>query len=93
MQHVEGLFAPDLTDNHPPRPLPVGYARPDGWVTKLLIDAESVDRLPERFVVDPDYHAELRRAAAARPGPFYVHPPRGTVWSVPRPDPDWLTAP
>jgi hypothetical protein len=79
------------TDTVPPDVLPVGFARPSGYVTKLLIDAGSVDRVADRFTVAPDYLPELRRAVEGKSGPVYVHPPRGKVWAQPKPEPDWLT--
>ena len=69
---------------------PVGFSRPDGYVTKLLVDPASVDRLPERFVIDPAYLDEVRRLAAGRTKPFYVHPPRNKVWAPPKPEPEWI---
>jgi hypothetical protein len=62
--------------------IPAGYARPDGTVSKLLLDAQSVEKVPTTFEVEEAYLAALRAEAASRSDPaeqFYVHPPRGAV--------------
>ncbi|OWK46347.1 hypothetical protein [Fimbriiglobus ruber] len=64
---------------HTPTDFPVAHVRPDGTVSKLLLDARSVDRLTERFEVDPDYVVSLRVTAAREPGLFYSHPPPAAV--------------
>jgi hypothetical protein len=66
-----------------PAAFPVGYAAPDGTVTKLLLDAGSVERVGQRYEVDPAYLAALRERAAGEPGLFYAHPPAGAVRSRP----------
>ena len=68
-------------DNWPmtPAPLPVATQRPDGTVSKMLMDKESVDRVAEVFVAEPAYISALRAQAAKHPGLFYAHPPRGAV--------------
>jgi hypothetical protein len=62
-----------------PPVLPFGYVAPDGRVTKLLVDAESVERLPQRYEVTPEYLEEVRGRVAGRSRPIYVHPPPGAV--------------
>lgn len=66
---------------------PAAFVRDDGVVTKLLVDARSVEQVPQRFAVDPPYRAEMMRRAAAEPGLFYLHPPRGAVTSFCPPQP------
>jgi hypothetical protein len=68
-------------DNWPMTPVefPVGFARPDGTVSKMLLDPASVERVATRYDVDPAYLAELRERAARETGLFYAHPPRGAV--------------
>jgi hypothetical protein len=68
-------------DNWPfsPSPFPVAYVREDGTVSKMLLNAASIENVAVRFQVDPAYLAELKREADGRGGLFYVHPPRGTV--------------
>jgi hypothetical protein len=69
------------TDNWPMTParFPVAFIRPDGTVSKMLLDAESVERVAEVFETSPTYLMELRSRAAGRAEPFYAHPPHGTV--------------
>jgi hypothetical protein len=64
-----------------PSELPVGFARPDGMVTKLLLDAASVERVGQQYEADPGYLSALRERAATEPGLFYAHPPAGAVRS------------
>lgn len=68
-------------DNWPmtPAPLPVATQRPDGTVSKMLMDKESVDRVAVVFEAEPAYISALRAEAAKKPGLFYAHPPRGAV--------------
>jgi hypothetical protein len=68
---------------HDPPDLPVAHVRPDGTVSKLLLDAGSVEKVGERFMADPSYLAALRVRAAAEPGYFYAHPPAGAVRARP----------
>ena len=73
----------DQRDGWPyfPAEHPVGYAAPDGTVTKLLLNAASVERVGQRYEVDPAYLSALRERAAGEPGLFYAHPPAGAVRS------------
>lgn len=64
---------------HTPSELPIGFATPDGEVKKLLLDAESVERIGQRYEVDPEYLSVLRERAAGESGLFYAHPPAGAV--------------
>ncbi len=68
-------------DNWPmtPSALPVGYARPDGTVSKMLVDPENVDAAGVTYEVEPAYLVALRSEAVGKRGPFFVHPPRGAV--------------
>ena len=62
-----------------PVDLPLGFARPDGTVSKMLLDAEAVEKLPKRYEVEPGYLATLQERAARASRLFYVHPPRARV--------------
>lgn len=64
-----------------PAEFPVGYAAPDGTVTKLLLNSQSVERVGQRYEVEPGYLAALRERAAVESGLFYAHPPAGAVRS------------
>jgi hypothetical protein len=81
-------------DNWPlsPVPLPVAHVRPDGTVSKMLIDSRSIDRAAEVYEIDPSYLEELRADAARRPlvprDPYYFPTWPGT----PDPPPDRLYA-
>ncbi len=68
-------------DNWPrtPADLPVGFERPDGTVSKLLLDAGSVGRVGERYEADPAYLAALTERAARERGLFFADPPAGAV--------------
>ena len=61
---------------------PVAFIRPDGVVTKILVDARSVSRLSDFFTVDPAYAAQAVRDGETHSGPFYLHPPDGAVQSL-----------
>lgn len=61
---------------------PVAFIRPDGVVTKILVDARSVSRLSDFFTVDPAYAAQAARDGQTHSGPFYLHPPDGAVQSL-----------
>jgi hypothetical protein len=73
-----GVLVYHILPDSPPA-LPFGYVGPDGSVTKLLVDAASVERLPERYLVTPEYLAEARARVAGRTGMLYLHPPPGAV--------------
>jgi hypothetical protein len=73
-----GVLVYHILQGSPPA-LPFGYAGPDGSVTKLLVDAASVERLPERYHVTPEYLDEARAKVAGRAGMLYLHPPPGAV--------------
>jgi hypothetical protein len=68
-------------DNWPmtPSPFPVAFVRPDGTVSKMLLDAGGVENVARVYEVDPGYLEQLRAEAAGRTDPFYAHPPRGAV--------------
>ena len=57
-------------------PLPFLY---NGRVTKLLVDAESLERLPARFAVDATYFQEITTKYRGRQGLFYLTPPKEKV--------------
>jgi hypothetical protein len=59
--------------------LPIGFVRPDGTVSKMLIDPESLANTSAQFDIEAGYLAFLQHRAARETGLFYVHPPRGTV--------------
>ena len=63
-------------DNWPmtPADFPVAYARPDGRITKMILDSKSVERVAELFETDPEFMVSLREEATNRKGPFYSHP-------------------
>lgn len=61
--------------------LPVAVGHASGEVTVLLVDRESAPRLPDRFVVAPDYWPALQRIAAQASTPVYVYPAPGAVRS------------
>lgn len=61
--------------------LPTAVGHGNGAVTALLVDADSADRLRDRFQVDVAYWPELSRLAAAAATPVYLHPPPGAVRS------------
>src|SRR6185295_14648415 len=58
---------------------PLGFALPDGRVTKVLADECSLAWLPVRFRVAPAYLDSVRRERGARSGLFYLNPPAGAV--------------
>lgn len=74
-------------DHYPVNPpdLPVVFVRPDGTVSKMLLNAASVGRVPERFEVDPEYFAVLRAQASGHYCVYFEHPPRGAVRVRPAP--------
>jgi hypothetical protein len=78
-----GVFADRITDLDLAllRVMPIGFARPDGTVSKLLVDRESLPRLDRLFVVDPIYLSRVGAQAADRSGPYYLNPPEGAVRS------------
>lgn len=63
--------------------LPVGFARPHGTVTKLLVVKGCESRLSRYFVVTAEYREELLARIAEAETPTYIHPPRGTVTTNP----------
>lgn len=63
--------------------LPVGFARPHGTVTKLLVVNGCESRLSRYFVVSPEYLPELLARIAEAETPTYLHPPRGAVTTNP----------
>jgi len=58
---------------------PIVHVRPNGTVSKMLLEPASVEKVNERFAVDPDYMTTLREQAARESGRFYAHPPHGAV--------------
>src|SRR5262249_39170404 len=76
-----------------PGRLPIAYAREDGVVTKMLVhpDPESIARVGKNYQTDPEYLAELRRAAENRSGPSCAPPPPGKAQlrAAPPPEPGW----
>ncbi len=58
-------------------PVPVGFADPEGNITKVLVDGEDLDAVAKTFVVTPEYLATLHNEAARQGRFFYSHPPRG----------------
>jgi hypothetical protein len=92
---VERVTHREMVDQEWTRPqtLPVAYVRDDGVVTKILIHPATVERVNERFRVDPEYMIELRQEAAGRSEWFYAHPPPGKVTANPEPPKDWWRDP
>ena len=76
-RQLHGEFADPVAE------LPVGFARPNGAVTKLLVVKGCESRLSRYFVVSPDYLPELLARIAAAETPTYLHPPRGAVTTNP----------
>jgi hypothetical protein len=70
---------------HVPADFPIGFARPDGTISKMLLGPSEVDRVPVRYEVTPEFLAELRERAGRERGLFYVHPPHGAVRVRPAP--------
>jgi hypothetical protein len=68
-----------------PSRLPVGYSRPDGTISKMLVDPRDLDAVTRAYETDPEYLTALRAEAVGRSGPFFAHPPRGTVRLRPPP--------
>jgi hypothetical protein len=66
-----------------PEYLPIPFVTPRGKVTKLLVDAESLDRLGDEFRIDPAYLATVRQKYHDRRGLFFLTPPSGKVWARP----------
>ena len=64
---------------HVPTSFPVTFVRDDGTVSKMLLDAASVDELAARYEVDPAYLSVIRERVSGVRGPFFANPPRGTV--------------
>ena len=78
---VERQSGPEVVGSVSPR-LPVLFGRPDGEVTKVLLDRHGLDRLAGKFErIDPDVLAAMRGAAADTP--TYFHPKAGTAWAKP----------
>jgi hypothetical protein len=69
------------TDGWPyiPADFPVCHVRPDGTVSKMLLDPGSVEKVNERYQVDPAFMEKLRGRAASESVRFYSHPPYGAV--------------
>lgn len=63
---------------------PVAFFTDDGIATKVLVDGKSLDRLAQRFRVDPGYLEMVKQKYSGREGWFYLDPPRGAI--VARPD-------
>jgi hypothetical protein len=98
MEHVPQAYMPEAevfvertrgVDNYPltAPDLPVAFARPDGTVSKMVLDHASLDKLAARFEVDPEYLAGLRGRASGFACLFFEHPPRGAVRVRPAPQP------
>jgi hypothetical protein len=62
-----------------PADFPIGYARPDGTISKMALDPASVEKVSQRYEVDANYMVVLREEAAHESGVFFVHPPNGAV--------------
>jgi hypothetical protein len=62
-----------------PAALPAAYVTLDGRVTKILVDASTLQRLPTTFRMAPAYFRQVCREYAGRRGPFYLTPPSGSV--------------
>jgi hypothetical protein len=76
-----------------PADFPLAFARPDGTVSKMILTPADVEKVAQRYEVDPAFletlraeAAERKARAAGRPEPrdqkalvFYVHPPHGAV--------------
>ncbi len=60
-------------DNWPltPSDYPIAFVRPDGSVSKMILDPASVEKVAERFEVDPQVLVSLRKRAAHERGLFY----------------------
>ncbi len=76
-RQLHGEFADPLAE------LPVGFARLNGAVTKMLVVKGCESRLGKYFVVSPDYLPEVLARIAAAETPTYIHPPRGAVTTNP----------
>jgi hypothetical protein len=72
-------------DQYNPAWLPLPFVTNNGRVTKILLDRESLERLPSKFVVDTGYWNVVRQAYQNRPGLFYLNPPRDMVKLEPIP--------
>lgn len=76
-RQLHGEFADPVAE------LPVGFARPHGTVTKLLVVRGCESRLSRYFVVSPEYRPELLARIVEAETPTYLHPPRGAVTTNP----------
>ena len=76
-RQLHGEFADPVAE------LPVGFARPTGAVTTMLVVTGCETRLSKYFVVSPEYLSELLARIATAETPTYIHPPRGTVTTNP----------
>jgi hypothetical protein len=59
--------------------VPVAYFRPDGVVTNLLVDQESLPSVANRYIVDSTYFDQVTRRFEGTTGYFYLTPPAGAV--------------
>lgn len=68
-------------DNWPltPADFPVAHIRKDGTVSKMILDPASVEKVPQRYEVDPEFMTALRERAQHENGIFYCHPENGAV--------------
>lgn len=62
-----------------PADFPVAHIRKDGTVSKMILDPASVEKVAERFEVDPEFMTALRERASSESGVFYSHPKHGAV--------------
>jgi hypothetical protein len=60
-------------------PGPIAFVGRYGGVTKLLLDREGLEQLPDRFEVDGGWLDEARAASRHERGLFFLDPPCGAV--------------
>ncbi|WP_395094512.1 hypothetical protein [Armatimonas sp.] len=62
----------------PPWKLPVAYHAGER-ISKILVDDASFSHLPEKFIPEPLWWAQVQRECAGKRGFFYLNPPPGAV--------------
>jgi hypothetical protein len=68
-----------------PHCLPLPFITNDYRVTKLLTDRQSIDKLADKFVTDPEYLAAVKASYQDKTGLFYLNPPKNAVRLRPGP--------
>ncbi len=89
--HAPLLYSPDPEvfaerrtgrEDPPEDLLPLPFIRPDGAITKVLVDRARLSAATALHDADAGLAAALAREAGSRGGRFYLHPPPGTLRAV-----------